>query len=184
MNSSEDIYDDEEPDDESDNDESEDGLTNINELDNTSLDTFLFYIIKKLDANSKRFFISTFLEVMGAKDRRDPFGMGSRVVRVELSKDSEHNTKELAELSEIIFFRALSKKQKELYNLISIIKFFSGKIVTAQGYIDLLNSCNTLARITGLPFSLEDKYGGLKDWDEWNSAIEKALKEGRKKFGR
>ncbi|MBL8092414.1 MAG: hypothetical protein JNJ43_18925 [Anaerolineales bacterium] len=83
-----------------------------------------------------------------------------------------------------MFFQTLSKKQRELYNLFTAIKFFVKFDLTGERYIDLLNSCNKLARITDLPFALEDKYGGLKDWDTWNKAIEKALKEGRKKFSR
>ncbi len=56
--------------------------------------------------------------------------------------------------------------------------------MTGKGYVELLNTCNHLVQLTGLPFSLDEDYGGLKNWDAWNTAIEKAVEDCKVKFGK
>jgi hypothetical protein len=149
-----------------------------------SLEMFVFYLFRKLDAVAKRMIVSMFLDIIGVCNRSNPYGLGPRRPIVELSSESKSYVSDLLEHADMIFCRSLSKRQRELYNHFSTIRIFMKNELTLRGYIELLNTCNSLTRLTCLPFSIDQKYGGLSNWDEWNGAIEQALESGREKFGR
>jgi hypothetical protein len=152
-------------------------------LDDEALNMFIYYIIKKFDVSAKQNFLAMFLDAMGISNRRYPFGTMTSAY-VELSMECKSRVNELLEFADIIFFHTLSKKQRDLYNHFSGIRIFLEHGMTGRGYIELLNTCNSLSRLTGLPFSIEEKYGGLKTWDAWNNATDKAIEDCKVKFGR
>jgi hypothetical protein len=154
------------------------------DYDDESLNMFLYHILKKLDVSAKRRFSAMFLDALGVNNQRDPSDPTTRHVRIQLSKDCKSRVNELLEHADIIFFHILNKKQRKLYSHFSGIEFFLKYGMTGTGYIEFLNACNSLARLTGLPFSLEEEYGGLKTWDAWNAAVEKAIEDCKVKFGR
>jgi hypothetical protein len=53
---------------------------------------------------------------------------------------------------------------------------------TPKGYVEFLNLSHHLVRMTGLPFSLEDDFGGLKSWEVWNNATDRAMEDCKIKF--
>lgn len=152
------------------------------DYDDTSLTMFLFYILKKLDVSTKRDFLAMFLEGIMGKDERSPFDPATIHVSIQLSKECKSRVRQLLDHADIIFYQTLSKKQKELYSYFSEIKMFMEHGMTDVGYIEFLNACGSLVKITDLPFSLEEDYGGLKTWEAWNTAIEKAIEDCKLKF--
>jgi hypothetical protein len=185
MKESEQNFDDDNDDGNNDDENEQDNKDIVQNATEESLNMFFLYLIKKMNSSIKRELLAMFLDSMGAKDRSYPYGMGSRKIVIELSSDCKSHIEDLVDFADMILFRTLSKKQRELYNYFSTIRYLSRReTMTGNGYVELLNACNSLARLTGLPFSVEEQYGGLKDWDEWNNAIDKAIKESREKFGR
>jgi len=53
---------------------------------------------------------------------------------------------------------------------------------TPRGYFEFLNLCHHIVSLTELPFSLDEKFGGLKSWEAWNNAIDKAIEDCKIKF--
>ena len=154
------------------------------DYDDNGLTLFLFSILKKLDTASKRSFLAMFLKVIFRGGHSDPLDPASMHVCIDLSEECKLHVESLLENADLIFSDSLSEEQRELYQHVSQIKSFMNLNMTAKGYMEFLNRCNNLARLTGLPFSLEEEYGGLKTWDAWNTASEKAMEDCKEKFGR
>jgi hypothetical protein len=152
--------------------------------DDESLNMFLFFIVKKLDVSAKRHFLAMFLEAMGINNQRDPLDSSTRYVRIRLSEECKYRAKELLEHVEMIFFHILPARQEELYQYCLRLRDMLDYDMTGKGYIEFLNTCNHLVRLTGLPFSLEEEYGGLKTWEAWDNAIENAVEDCKTRFGR
>jgi hypothetical protein len=66
--------------------------------------------------------------------------------------------------AESIFFDMLQPLQEELYRLYPNVRKMLENGTTGNGYIEFLKMWNRLMEMTGLPFFLEEDFGGLKNW--------------------
>jgi hypothetical protein len=152
------------------------------EYDDRSLDMFLAFLITHLDVVAKRRLVSVFLEVMGTSNQRHPLDRNTCYVRIGLSDESRSRARMFLEHVESIFFHILPPQQEELYQCCINFRDTLENDMTGNGYVEFLKMWNRLIEMTGLPFSLEEDFGGLKNWDAWNDAVEKAMENCKTKF--
>ena len=150
--------------------------------DDQSLNMLLSLLIRRLDIAAKRHLVALFLDMMGTTEKRNPLDASKSYIGVRLSDESRHRARELVEHVEMIFFYVLPAKQEELYRYCINLRDMLDHDTTPKGYVEFLNLCHHLVRMTELPFSLEEEFGGLKTWEEWNNAIEKAIEDCKIKF--
>lgn len=147
-----------------------------------SLNIFLSLLIQRLDIAMRRRLVALFLEMMGSAEKRNPLDASKSYAGVPLSEESKYRARGLVEQVEMIFSEILPPKQEELYQKCINLRETLGHDTTPEGYIDFLNLCHHLFQLTRLPFSLEEDFGGLKTWEAWDIATEKAVEECKQKY--
>lgn len=152
------------------------------EYDDQSLNMLLSLLIRRLDISAKRHLVALFLDMMGITEKRNPLHASKSYVGMPLSTESKDRARELVEHVEMIFFYILPPKQEELYRYCINLRDKLGHDSTPSGYIEFLNLCHHLVRLTGLPFSLDEDFGGLQSWEAWNNAIDQAIEDCKRKF--
>lgn len=155
--------------DNSENDRNQDQEGNI-------LDLFLFYVIQKMDANTKRKFLSMFLDKL-ADDQQDMFTPPKPGVCIYLSEESRAYLDNFLDGVDIVFSNMLDKPQKQIYYNIAGVKLMARIGMTEKGYISFLNACHALQDLTDLPFSLDEDFGGLSNLDAWDTAVDEAVEK-------
>ncbi len=115
-------------------------------------------------------------------DKQNPLDASKSYIGVRLSDESRNRARGLVDNVETIFFYILPPKQEELYRYSINLRDMLDYDTTPKGYVELLNLCQHLVQMTGLPFSLEEDFGGLNSWDAWNNAIEKAIEDCKIRF--
>ena len=152
------------------------------EYDDRSLNMFLAFLISRLDVVAKRRLVSVFLDVMGTNNQRNPLDRNTCYVRIGLSDESRSRARMLLEHVDSIFFDILPPQQEELYQCCVNFRIMLENDMTGKGYIEFLKTWDRLVAMAELPFSLEEDFGGFKNWDAWNAAIEKATENCKIKF--
>lgn len=77
---------------------------------------------------------------------------------------------------DLFLFEALPPKLRKVYEIAHSLESYRGFGWTPKGYIGFLNNCACLKEITGLPFSLEENFGGLPSRETWNEAVEASIR--------
>src|SRR5690242_7133415 len=134
----------------------------------------LSLLIRRLDIAAKRHLAALFLDRTGTTEKRNPLDASKSCIRVTLSDESRHRARELVEHVEMIFFYILPPKQEELYRYYVNLRNMLDHATTPKGYVEFFDLCQHLVQMTGLPFSLDEDFGGLKSWEAWNNDIDKA----------
>jgi hypothetical protein len=159
--------------DNSENDRNQDQEGNV-------LDLFLFYVIQKIDTNTKRKFLSMFLDKL-AEDPQNMFPPPRPGVCIYLSEESKAYLENFLDGVDIVFTNMLDKPQKQIYYNIAGVKLMARIGMIEKGYISFLNACKTLEGLTGLPFSLDEDFGGLSNLDAWDTAVDEAVEKHRQR---
>lgn len=152
------------------------------DYDDQSLNMLLSLLIRRLDISAKRHLVALFLDSMGITEKQNPLDASKSYIGVRLSNESRNRARQLVENVEMIFFSILPPKQEELYRYSINLRTMLDYDTTPKSYVEFLNLCQHLVQMTGLPFSLEEDFGGLKSWEAWNNAIEKAIEDCKVRF--
>lgn len=152
------------------------------DYDVQSLNMLLLLLIRRLDISAKRHLVALFLDSMRITEKQNPLDASKSYIGVRLSDESRNRARELVEHVEMIFFNILPPKQEELYRYSINLRDMLDYDTTPKGYVEFLNLCQHLVQMTGLPFSLEEDFGGLKSWDAWNNAIVNTIEDCKTRF--
>lgn len=152
------------------------------DYDVQSLNMLLSLLIRRLDISAKRHLVALFLDSMRITEKQNPLDASKSYIGVRLSDESRNRARELLEHVEMIFFNILPPKQEELYRYSINLRDMLDYDTTPKGYVEFLNLCQHLVQMTGLPFSLEEDFGGLKSWDAWNNAIVNTIEDCKTRF--
>jgi hypothetical protein len=152
------------------------------DYDDQSLNMLLSLLIRRLDISAKRHLVALFLDSMRITEKQNLLVASKSYIGVRLSDESRNRARELLEHVEMIFFNILPPKQEELYRYSINLRDMLDYDTTPKGYVEFLNLCQHLVQMTGLPFSLEEDFGGLKSWDAWNNAIVNTIEDCKTRF--
>jgi len=87
--------------------------------DEQSLNMLLSLLIRRLDMASKRHLFALFLDMMGTTEKRNPLDASKSYIRVSLSDESRHRTRELVEHVEKISFTYCRRSRKSFIHIAS-----------------------------------------------------------------
>jgi hypothetical protein len=152
------------------------------DYDDQLLNMLLSLLIRRLDISAKRHLVALFLDSMRITEKQNLLVASKSYIGVRLSDESRNRARELLEHVEMIFFNILPPKQEELYRYSINLRDMLDYDTTPKGYVEFLNLCQHLVQMTGLPFSLEEDFGGLKSWDAWNNAIVNTIEDCKTRF--
>ena len=152
------------------------------DYDDQLLNMLLSLLICRLDISAKRHLVALFLDSMRITEKQNLLVASKSYIGVRLSDESRNRARELLEHVEMIFFNILPPKQEELYRYSINLRDMLDYDTTPKGYVEFLNLCQHLVQMTGLPFSLEEDFGGLKSWDAWNNAIVNTIEDCKTRF--
>jgi hypothetical protein len=101
---------------------------------------------------------------------------------IYLDQDTKKRVESFLQTVDGLLWEVLLPELRTIYDGLRVIRMFTDYGMTIPGYVEFLNACHDLVKLTDLPFSLDEEFGGLKNWDDWNSAIETATEKARKRF--